>query len=74
MSQPAAAPTAANDTDSDSDLEVLSVGCDVEVFWDGDSAWFGGVVVAVRAESPRYLVRYEDDEVYWEPGTPDWIR
>eukprot|EP01046_Picozoa_sp_COSAG06_P056599 COSAG06_NODE_10759_length_1622_cov_1.306632_3_plen_84_part_00 len=38
------------------------------------SRWFAGVVIAVRAASPRFLVRYEDDDVAWEPSRPEWIR
>ena len=34
--------------------------------------WYPGVVIAVRETVPPYLVRYDDDEVYWERA--DWIR
>ena len=60
---PRAEPSSGQDSNS---LRPILPQTRIEVYWDGDDAWYSGLVLDVRDRSPRYLVRYDDDEVSWE--------
>jgi hypothetical protein len=46
-------------------MHERSVGCRVQVYWEGETEWFDG---AVDAYSPErgYYVKYDDGEEQWE--------
>ena len=60
---PRAEPSSGQDSNS---LGAILPQTRVEIYRDGDDAWYSGLVLDVRDKSPRYLVRYDDDEVSWE--------
>ena len=45
----------------------VRVGSDIWIFWEGDEAWFRGVVEGgPRGIDGRFLVHYDDGDVFWE--------
>lgn len=41
------------------------VGKGVQVYWDGEEAWFGGIIRDIREETQEFLVDYVDGDEEW---------
>lgn len=41
------------------------IGKGVQVYWDGEQTWFGGIIRDIREETNEFLVKYVDGDQEW---------